>query len=183
MYSQSSWGGPVDPFIDIKFFAVEASADVDPIVSLAIFEWKDQDFIGIRESPESEKVRHLALELTRCSVHATNSQYQRIEFCQEEAVKKGWCKESEIGEFLKANGSDKAGNIVYTEAIHLKDPKPKKYMIQKTGYFCILTDGFTTNEYSAVAEFRNAYGELPATQIPKLPFYGGITILYAVVAV
>ena len=32
-------------------------------------------------------------------------------------------------------------------------------------------------------EFREAYGELPATQIPKLPFYGGITILYAVVAV
>lgn len=34
-----------------------------------------------------------------------------------------------------------------------------------------------------VIEFREAYGELPATQIPKLPFYGGITILYAVVVV
>lgn len=32
-------------------------------------------------------------------------------------------------------------------------------------------------------EFRNAYGELPGTQIPKLPFYGGITILYFFVAV
>lgn len=34
-----------------------------------------------------------------------------------------------------------------------------------------------------VVEFREAYGELPATQIPKLPFYGGITIVYALVAV
>lgn len=34
-----------------------------------------------------------------------------------------------------------------------------------------------------MVEFRNAYGELPGTQIPKLPFYGGITILYFFVAV
>lgn len=36
-------------------------------------------------------------------------------------------------------------------------------------------------EYTAVVEFRNAYGELPAAQIAKLPFYGGLTIVYAVV--
>lgn len=47
----------------------------------------------------------------------------------------------------------------------------------------MLTDKYTANDYTAVVEFRNAYGELPATQIPKLPFYGGITILYALVAV
>lgn len=29
--------------------------------------------------------------------------------------------------------------------------------------------------------FRNAYGELPATQIAKLPFYGGLTIAYGVI--
>lgn len=29
--------------------------------------------------------------------------------------------------------------------------------------------------------FQNAYGELPAAQIAKLPFYGGITIVYAVI--
>ncbi|MDA4132173.1 MAG: lung seven transmembrane receptor family protein [Thaumarchaeota archaeon] len=39
------------------------------------------------------------------------------------------------------------------------------------------------DDYTAIVEFRNAFGELPAAQIPKLPFYGGITILYAVVAV
>ena len=31
--------------------------------------------------------------------------------------------------------------------------------------------------------FRNAYGELPAAQIAKLPFYGGLTIVYAVIGV
>lgn len=32
-------------------------------------------------------------------------------------------------------------------------------------------------------EFRNSYGELPAAQIAKLPFYGGLTITYAVLGV
>lgn len=35
--------------------------------------------------------------------------------------------------------------------------------------------------YQAIVEFRNAYGELPGAQIPKLPFYGAITIVYAVI--
>ena len=67
--------------------------------------------------------------------------------------------------------------------MHLKKSVPIKYPIPKTGYFCVVTEKFTANKYEALVEFRNAYGELPATQIPKLPFYGGITILYALVLV
>lgn len=36
-------------------------------------------------------------------------------------------------------------------------------------------------EYKGAVIFRNAYGELPAAQIAKLPFYGGLTIAYAVI--
>lgn len=43
------------------------------------------------------------------------------------------------------------------------------------------TYGYSGDDYRGVVEFRNAYGELPAAQIPKLPFYGGLTIVYAVV--
>lgn len=70
-----------------------------------------------------------------------------------------------------------------TKAVHLNNPAPINYPIKKTGYYCVLTEGFNIQKYSAVVEFRNAYGELPATQIPKLPFYGGMSILYALVAV
>lgn len=65
----------------------------------------------------------------------------------------------------------------------MKNASPIKYDIKNTGYYCVLTDKFTAGNYEAVVEFRNAYGELPATQIPKLPFYGGITLLYFFVAV
>lgn len=99
-------------------------------------------------------------------------------------MRKGLCNETNIGEFIVApNATDKSNALILTKAVHLKEAAPIHYPIKKTGYYCIVTDVFTANEYNAVAEFRNAYGELPATQIPKLPFYGGITILYALVAV
>lgn len=36
--------------------------------------------------------------------------------------------------------------------------------------------------YVGVVEFRNAFGELPAAQIAKLPFYAAVTIVYAFMA-
>ena len=68
--------------------------------------------------------------------------------------------------------------------MHLKDPDPPvNYGIKKTGYYCVGTAAFSPWDvkYTATVEFRNAYGELAAAQIAKLPFYGGITIVYAVI--
>jgi hypothetical protein len=86
---------------------------------------------------------------------------------------------------LASNATELSKNEILTQAVHLKNPGlPINYGIKKTGYYCVGTAGFTPDgvEYSATVEFRNAYGELPAAQIAKLPFYGGITIVYAVIA-
>lgn len=160
MYSRSAWGGPVDPFILIKFLPV--TTDADPIVSMVIFEWKDENFIGVLPSPDAQ---------------------QKVGICEPKYVP-GYCNETDIGEYiLTPNATEKSSNLILTRAVHLKDSQPIRYDIKKTGYYCVLTDKYTATDYTAVVEFRNAYGELPATQIPKLPFYGGITILYALVAV
>jgi Lung seven transmembrane receptor len=87
---------------------------------------------------------------------------------------------------LAENATERSNNMIYTEAVHLKDPgQPVNYEIKKTGYFCVGSAGYTPEgiEYIATVEFRNAFGELPAAQIAKLPFYGGLTIVYAVVGV
>lgn len=55
--------------------------------------------------------------------------------------------------------------------------------ILKTGYYCVSTAAFGDFKYRAIVEFRNAYGELPGAQIAKLPFYGGLAVVYAVVGV
>jgi len=57
MYSKSAWGGPVDPFILTVFPNDTIKGDDDPIVSLVIFEWKDQDLIGAYPNPDAFSVR------------------------------------------------------------------------------------------------------------------------------
>jgi len=92
------------------------------------------------------------------------------------------CNETEVGSFILAeNATDTSINPLITQAIHLKEPLAIKYRITKTGYYCVSTYGYSAEDYRAIVEFRNAYGELPAAQIAKLPFYGGLTIVYAVI--
>lgn len=55
MYSQQAWGGPVDPFILIKF--MDYTGEDDPVVSLIVFEWKDEDLIGVYPTDDATQVR------------------------------------------------------------------------------------------------------------------------------
>jgi hypothetical protein len=56
MYSRSAWGGPTDPFILTVFPNVTVEGDADPIVSLVIFEWKDEGLIGSYDTPDSQVI-------------------------------------------------------------------------------------------------------------------------------
>ena len=46
MYSRTTWGGPIDPFILIKFFG-DTPEGSDPTVSLILFQWADKDLVGV----------------------------------------------------------------------------------------------------------------------------------------
>lgn len=54
MYSKKAWGGSADPFILTKFIKSE-DAD-NPLVSLIVYEWRDQDLIGVWLSSEASEV-------------------------------------------------------------------------------------------------------------------------------
>ena len=47
MYSKGSWGGSVDPFILTKIEKPEGLANEDALASVVIFEWRDEDLIGV----------------------------------------------------------------------------------------------------------------------------------------
>ncbi|KAH9430900.1 hypothetical protein MCOR02_008221 [Pyricularia oryzae] len=162
MYSRSAWGGDIDPFILVRFNKVEEEGDHR--ASMLIFEWMDQDLVLFQSSPDTPRYK--------------------LAICNPENVSAGNCNETHLGEYIvSANVNKESHNIVHTQVVDLKDPKPFNYPIKNTGYYCIFTAEYTRSDYEAIVEFRNAFGELPAAQIPKLPFYGGITILYALVAV
>jgi hypothetical protein len=101
--------------------------------------------------------------------------------CDPESVSAGLCTDKEIGAFiLSANATELSKNTIISKAINLKDPIALNYPIRRTGFYCVSTYAYSNVDYKAVVEFRNSYGELPAAQIAKLPFYGGLTITYAV---
>ena len=92
------------------------------------------------------------------------------------------CTEDQLGSFvLTDNATDVSTSPIISKAIHLNDPDALKYPVRKTGFYCVSTYAYSGEDYKAVVTFRNSYGELPAAQIAKLPFYGGLTIVYAVI--
>ena len=50
MYSKTSWGGAVDPYIDVKFMKQEGS---ESIARLIIYEYRDYPLIG-RPDPRDD---------------------------------------------------------------------------------------------------------------------------------
>lgn len=67
MYSKSAWGGDEDPFILTTFIKADPESEADPQVSLVIFEWRDEDFVGVWPTDESAEVRELStLEEAHC---------------------------------------------------------------------------------------------------------------------
>lgn len=60
MYSRTAWGGDVDPFISAKFIKVEPGegedVDPDPMVSVVIFEWRDENLVGVWPSDDATEV-------------------------------------------------------------------------------------------------------------------------------
>ncbi|OAL46620.1 hypothetical protein IQ07DRAFT_590727 [Pyrenochaeta sp. DS3sAY3a] len=174
MYSKKSWGGQVEPFILVKFLKNgEKNKDVeDPTVGLVIWEWKDTMLLG---KPEDVGVN------------------ERQYICDEDSIDAQLCNSTHKGEWILTDNAEADSKmIIRTAAIHLNDPKPINYPVAsgekkswiKTGYYCVATLGLQSNlDYEAIVTFRNAYGELPAAQIAKLPFYGGITIVYFVVLI
>jgi len=175
MYSKASWGGSVDPFILITF--INQGEDAHATVSLVIYEYRDKDYIGHQMGDDPYDVRNMKNYMDHM---LTLPQIKYI--CDQDAIASNYCNQTQIGEFILSPNADKSINPIFTQAVHTDNSQPINYPVLRTGYFCIGTLG-DGPDYTAVVEFRNAYGELPAAQIAKLPFYGGLTLVYAVICI
>lgn len=64
MYSKKSWGGKVDPYINVKFIDTQREQEVeDPTVGVVIWEWKDSNLLG--------KPSDLPIDEVRCTASCT----------------------------------------------------------------------------------------------------------------
>lgn len=200
MYSRRSWGGEIDPFILTTFRGYQPSGtddpNTDPVLATVIFEWDDYHLLGVPVSEGSSEVSTLPIRSAQTTkdrsgaLSATNESQannpQKQYVCDQTAIEDRHCTVEQFGTFiLSANASSLSKSEIDTRAVHLLAPdRPAlSYPIKRTGYYCISTVAFGDFPYTAITEFRNAYGELPGGQISKLPFYGGLAIVYAVVGV
>lgn len=55
----------MDPFILTKFIQATPEGGDDPVVSLVIFEWKDEDLVGVWPSEDAPKVGSIAMQSMR----------------------------------------------------------------------------------------------------------------------
>ncbi|KAL8940502.1 MAG: hypothetical protein Q9216_002789 [Gyalolechia sp. 2 TL-2023] len=144
MYSKKGWGGDTDPFVQTTIEKAPPPDHQDAFVSLAIFEFRDEDLLGVWSSPDAP----------------------------------------ELGAFILSPNASDSRNQILSYKVNLKDPEAPLYQVERTGYYCVISAPFSDDaEYKGKVEFRNAYGNLPAAQIAKLPFYAGITIVYAVIGI
>lgn len=182
MYSKKSWGGDTDPYIRLTLDKASPPPDQDVFVSLVIFEFRDEGLIGIWPTVDSLDVGRKRTALCRRRLIRLFLQKEYI--CTQSNIDQNFCNSTQLGEFiLSPNASDSKNQILSTK-INLKDPEAPKYEVKKTGYYCVGSAPFSDNaQYKGNVEFRNAYGRLPAAQIAKLPFYAGLTIVYAVIGI
>jgi hypothetical protein len=111
---------------------------------------------------------------------------QRQFICDNTAVTNKLCNKKQLGAFLTAprdnsTTSSPSKSSIFTQAIDLSNTRPILYEIKKTGYYCVWVHAYEPIDidFHGVVLFKNSYGELPGSQIAKLPFYGGLTIVYA----
>ena len=100
--------------------------------------------------------------------------------CDQLSIDSGRCTQEHYGEFLVANASSPGS--IFTAAVNLAEPKPYKYKVADTDYYCVATIAMDEDtHYKAIVEWRSSFGELNAAEYPKLPFYGALAIVYTLV--
>lgn len=163
IYSKDDWGGGHQPSVELqinlyenkKFKEGEEPRPIPDIdVLYIIFEYRDLEHIGI----EVDGKRHY--------------------LCNKDMIEKGVCTEEQKGNFMYQGGNHTL-TIMTGQLNHLGKAN-LEYNVSRTGYYCVSTVLIYQRKYSGEVLFQNAFGYLSASEVPKLPAYGIMSILYLV---
>lgn len=166
MYSKEDWGGKVDPFISFNMKKITELAENDPGVVVAIFDFQDYEHLGVK-LPDGDTYY----------------------ICDDYAVEIGICDSDHKNEFIVENiaydpfseTNKTLANQIMTFSQDTVGLHDTKYSVKKTGYYCVAAFASSDDtKFDAVINFRNAYGNLAAAEVNKLPLYGLLAIGYVI---
>ncbi|CEG67577.1 hypothetical protein RMATCC62417_03986 [Rhizopus microsporus] len=161
VWSKESIPGGTQPYIKVSIGPKSQGT-----VSLLVYEWKDFDKLGAYDDEVGETAY----------------------VCNRQAVSRKLCKSSQLGQFIMSIPSDQKNTTsIYTETLELKGNQTEAalYKVDKTGYYCVALAAVnqTSSFVEAWVEWKFPYGELPATDYPKLLLYGVFAFVYLAVGI
>ncbi|EGV65851.1 Membrane protein ptm1 [Yamadazyma tenuis] len=169
MYSKHDWGGSYKPQINLKLSRFGKD------------KYKKNKKISEQPHTEDIKMTYIIFEYQdfhSIGYHFDDGQVKYI--CDDTAINSlGICDQKQKGKFIINNNSTK-NTILTNQLTHLGQAN-FSYPINETGFYCVST--FVEDEtikYNGIINFQNAFGQLSASEIPKLPAYGILTLLYAI---
>ncbi|KAF9309680.1 hypothetical protein BG003_009456, partial [Podila horticola] len=134
---------------------------------VVVFDWNDKGLIGKRDNVTGET----------------------LYICDTVALKAQVCSEADKG---KAIIDTSVASSVQSQVLNFEIEKEEGdqffyYPIQKTGFYCIKAWPVMVNEKETIYEghvrFNNHHGALAGSDYPKLPFYGALSLTYAVIGI
>ncbi|CAB4406068.1 unnamed protein product [Rhizophagus irregularis] len=131
-------------------------------VAAVVAEWKDYYKIG----------------------HKLEDGRLEILICDKAAIELNFCSESQENNFIVPI-NETTSIVTHFFNLKSKDTYTFNYPINKTAFYCVATSPVNNDDtqYFVTIDWQNPYGELPASEYPKLPFYGALSLIYLVIGI
>ncbi|TPX39806.1 hypothetical protein SeMB42_g03850 [Synchytrium endobioticum] len=110
-----------------------------------------------------------------------------------DTIKSGACPESDKGKVIvNTTSSHPPTSAILNELHHFNaqylnrtgtDVVRFSYQVNTTGFYCVAAMSMQNIPFIATVEWENPYGQLPAIEYPKLPFYGFLSIIFMIIGV
>ncbi|KAF9328962.1 hypothetical protein BG006_007923 [Podila minutissima] len=134
---------------------------------VVIFEWNDKGLIGKRDNETGET----------------------LYICDTQALKAQLCNEADMGKVIIDTS---VASSVQSQVLDFSVEEDQGnqffyYPIHKTGFYCVKAWPVMVNQKETIYEghirFNNHHGALAGSDYPKLPFYGALSLTYAVIGI
>ncbi|KAH3681698.1 hypothetical protein WICPIJ_007343 [Wickerhamomyces pijperi] len=166
MYQRDAWGGSVAPFISTNLKSFGNSEGETPDISIVVFEYKDISLLGYATQAEADGYSY------------TKTKY----VCDSAALSSGYCSEGELGSFIYNSTAVIGKNSSEIKIYSLSEfgvDKALNYHVLNTGYYCVASYSPSSSKYKIDINFRNSFGNIAASEYPKLTLYAVLAICYA----
>ncbi|KAI8050525.1 lung seven transmembrane receptor-domain-containing protein [Syncephalis plumigaleata] len=146
-------------FSSSSYSVFPSEPTLDASVSIVVYNWEDELALGVHPHNDTS--------------------IPKTYICDDAAMQFKLCNETQRGEFLTTPIEGQLSPIV-TKYVQLRQNgshiDPITYPIERTGWYCV--NAVSLTEFDTTVEWSSSFGDAPASEYPKLIFYGIFSLIY-----